>query len=1148
MSQEILNNNEQLKLIRTKINENFREVFNELSFLSLADTPDAFAASKYIRVNDNGDGLTYDDVSVTNVYFADLVDTPNSLVSNKYLQVDSEGSSIELVDIDLTTGFISLSDTPSTYIPNKYLKVNSAGDALEFTELIISTDFESLTDTPNEYIPERYVRVNSAGDALEYVDLPTPVTALSALTDILIDATTIETGDTLEWDQSQSKWVTKSSTSSTAPSTYTNFISLSDTPAVYDASSYLRVNAAGNAIEQVKTAPPDGGVGDNSQVQMYSNFAGKLPDSIIAKTNTGQIVMGRFYHINSPNESGDIHYTFNEYQGNQYMAFFKNDATGTNARFSSVASNWQFFDGATTLQDVIDSGNATYHGQKGGSTGAGRLSYWKQTYGTPQGSNNVSWKFMHDLPDAIVTKDGDGTGGYWDSPMTISEIGYPDPTNPTSIDVYYRNQADNSYYIAFNLNTADGDYRTSGLVDLTELTGSTPSLADYIQGGRALYYGAPHVDSVKTGTYISDGTNTQQINLGFRPKMVTIKGVHTTDTDATYTGTNYFYDQTVFDTISESGDYIPRIYRATDARIAGHVDTATEQVEIEINDTGFKIVGPFKTYSTVSNNSAANMLGAKYHYFAIGPDVSVSGDGASSVEQLTDVDVTTTPPSAGQVLVYDDTDSKWKPGAQSNEFVDLTDTPSSLDAGSYLRVNTAGDAIEQIKTAPPDGGVGDNSAIQAASNFAGKLPDQIVMNYTNSGHSGAFVFALRGVLEPENEITYHDEFNDTAYRITFNNDTTGTFKSNTASVYATPHEGSTASLQNIIDGGHAIYHGQKSGTSGAGSLSVIKSATDNFYTELPDAIVATHVGGFETIMRLKFAKSLTDQSNGKNFYYEARFSTGDSDYIMAFKDDTDGTFMGHAGNTDNFPADGSMDQTLRWYIENGRAIYNGGYNESNVVSARIAAAGTILSSNYDWIESVTKINTGKYTITFKAGHFTSIPAIAVSPNHKTGVSAVTVDYENLSTTSCDIFTRKNNENYEGELIDADFSIMAQHQDRPIGLATPQYGIKAWGVFDGTQGSGNNYNITGFSGGNVGSIVRLSTGLYKVTMTTAAPHADYSVTCTANAWGYGGGIATVRHTHLSDTSYNSTTTTFTIEIRQYDNSTTNSNRVSFQVVY
>ena len=62
------------------------------------------------------------------------------------------------------------------------------------------------------------------------------------------------------------------------------------------------------------------------------------------------------------------------------------------------------------------------------------------------------------------------------------------------------------------------------------------------------------------------------------------------------------------------------------------------------------------------------------------------------------------------------------------------------------------------------------------------------------------------------------------------------------------------------------FYGTKSGTSGAGNLNVIKTQAGNFYTELPDAIIATTNDGWECILRLKFV----DISNAgdNDFFYE----------------------------------------------------------------------------------------------------------------------------------------------------------------------------------------------------------------------------------------------------------------------------------------
>lgn len=106
-----------------------------------------------------------------------------------------------------------------------------------------------------------------------------------------------------------------------------------------------------------------------------------------------------------------------------------------------------------------------------------------------------------------------------------------------------------------------------------------------------------------------------------------------------------------------------------------------------------------------------------------------------------------------------------------------------------------------------------------------------------------------------------------------------------------------------------------------------------------------------------------------------------------------------------------------------------------------------------------------------------------------------------------------------------------------------FGVKAWGTFDGTQGSGDNYNITGFTGGNVASIVRIDTAIYKVTFINPAPHANYSVSGSCNPSGTGGSFFGV-----NNDVYPVTATDFHIELRDNSNGWRNNDRISFQVVY
>ncbi len=87
---------------------------------------------------------------------------------------------------------------------------------------------------------------------------------------------------------------------------------------------------------------------------------------------------------------------------------------------------------------------------------------------------------------------------------------------------------------------------------------------------------------------------------------------------------------------------------------------------------------------TITHNDAADTI-------------TIASDGASNLDELTDVDVTTIAPLGGQALIFDDVSGLWKPGTVSGgggggtEFLPLTtvtattyDLPSST-AGRYIR-------------------------------------------------------------------------------------------------------------------------------------------------------------------------------------------------------------------------------------------------------------------------------------------------------------------------------------------------------------------------------------------------------------------------------------------------------------------------------
>ena len=113
-----------------------------------------------------------------------------------------------------------------------------------------------------------------------------------------------------------------------------------------------------------------------------------------------------------------------------------------------------------------------------------------------------------------------------------------------------------------------------------------------------------------------------------------------------------------------------------------------------------------------------------------------------------------------------------------------------------------------------------------------------------------------------------------------------------------------------------------------------------------------------------------------------------------------------------------------------------------------------------------------------------------------------------------------------------------------GSSSNSPGIKAWGVFDGTDAI--NTEMTLKAGSNVASILKTSSGVYKVTMTNPMPSEHYSVSVDCNPWGTSGAYAGVNYEYNGDTSSNPTTTTFIINCRNHDNVNVSPNRVTFQV--
>ena len=210
------------------------------------------------------------------------------------------------------------------------------------------------------------------------------------------------------------------------------------------------------------------GAGSNSLMRSRSDFEGVLPDSIMV--NYADYTMQLFLRLVYRDTSGGGI----EYMGpyNEYVSFY-NNPTGNGLRYKD--SNISFEDNATSIQQVIDSGNAIYNGQRSGTLGVGVINAIKDA------SN-----FSGALPDAIV--------GSLTSSKAVFRL-----YNIASDYIWY---CDINTYLGFHNNPLGGFYNANS----SYFTQEYNSIQEYIDAGRALYYGAQEFSIKAWGTF--DGTGT----------------------------------------------------------------------------------------------------------------------------------------------------------------------------------------------------------------------------------------------------------------------------------------------------------------------------------------------------------------------------------------------------------------------------------------------------------------------------------------------------------------------------------------------------------------------------------------------------------------------------------------------------------------
>jgi len=213
----------------------------------------------------------------------------------------------------------------------------------------------------------------------------------------------------------------------------------------------------------------------------------------------------------------------------------------------------------------------------------------------------------------------------------------------------------------------DGDFTANGLLKRTG-AGAYTSVTDNSSNWDTAYGWGDH----STAGYLTSETSHADVVVD---GDFATAGLMTTDGSGTYTVTTN--NSSNWDTAYGWGDHSTEGYLTAEADTFATVTGrgATTTTAITINNTGDAITTTGKIlysnmYATTGDlPNATNYHGMFAHvhgtgkgYFAHAGNWVELLDTGSSIDKLSDVDTSTVAPTDGQVLVWDNTNSKWEPG------------------------------------------------------------------------------------------------------------------------------------------------------------------------------------------------------------------------------------------------------------------------------------------------------------------------------------------------------------------------------------------------------------------------------------------------------------------------------------------------------
>jgi hypothetical protein len=145
-------------------------------------------------------------------------------------------------------------------------------------------------------------------------------------------------------------------------------------------------------------------------------------------------------------------------------------------------------------------------------------------------------------------------------------------------------------------------------------------------------------------------------------------------------------------------------------------------LDVVVTGTSTALTAHLSDTSDAHDASAISILDTGANFTATDVEAALAelaaGGGVGELDDLSDVDTSTAPPSAGQALIWDDTNSEWVPGSVAAGTVAAADV--TYDGGTGMSATDAESALDELATEKANASdltdhISDTSAAHAAS-------------------------------------------------------------------------------------------------------------------------------------------------------------------------------------------------------------------------------------------------------------------------------------------------------------------------------------------------------------------------------------------------------------------------------------------------